>query len=400
MSGPRDKRGGFTLMELLFVILILAILLALLLPSISRARAQARLVVCASNLRQIHQAAGAWQAINRNPPLVAAGWRSAYRPYLMSGAMGLTADQLAANSSTGIYLCPEDDNVGGADAMGVPSVLVAAGIGVAGSSAGSDVDPTTPTSPTISPTSPSIENLFIRIFPLDGKPTFDVPCVPGKFAIKKNEAPGYYELWMENLAYKGGGDLDYNDVVLAFKDNGNGTTTVTTKPPISAVTPVDLMNSADGQLLLKRINVQPGTPYGTSIVVGGSTGGTPPGGSDPGSGGSGSGGGSGGSGPTAGSYDPGQPGNPANSSYGLSMYIGPVQGKTDKVFGLDYLVSIADPGADDWSSPAWRNDRGQIRFARHRGTVNLLRGDGSVVQTPVDDIDPNRPGVTLRKWLP
>src|SRR5688500_2668118 len=49
-------RRAFTLLELLTVILIISILFALLLPAMIRARAQAKLLVCQSNLRQIFQA--------------------------------------------------------------------------------------------------------------------------------------------------------------------------------------------------------------------------------------------------------------------------------------------------------------------------------------------------------
>src|SRR5438105_15243054 len=50
------RRSGFTLVELLVVIGIIAILIAILLPALNRARNQAKAAVCLANLRQIGQA--------------------------------------------------------------------------------------------------------------------------------------------------------------------------------------------------------------------------------------------------------------------------------------------------------------------------------------------------------
>jgi prepilin-type N-terminal cleavage/methylation domain-containing protein/prepilin-type processing-associated H-X9-DG protein len=106
----RQRRsGGFTLVEMLVVVAIIAILASIVFPVFSRARAAARKAACASNLRQIGTAfelyvsdndeclPDAWSdcAAITSPPNLNAGrllWPEAIQPYC---------------KNTDLFTCPE-----------------------------------------------------------------------------------------------------------------------------------------------------------------------------------------------------------------------------------------------------------------------------------------------------
>lgn len=133
-------RTGFTLIELMVVIAILAVLLGLLAGVFQQARAAANRVTCANNLRQLAQAAHLYHVVERQLPInrygdydvgwhgkyggpfedsVSWSWLSCLLPYIDQSAVHLDGDipnqPLNRSRATGqmikLFLCPADEMV-------------------------------------------------------------------------------------------------------------------------------------------------------------------------------------------------------------------------------------------------------------------------------------------------
>jgi prepilin-type N-terminal cleavage/methylation domain-containing protein/prepilin-type processing-associated H-X9-DG protein len=110
-----QRSKGFTLVELLVVIGIIALLISILLPSLNRARETANRVKCASNLRQIGQAILLYTNDSKGPYP-----RTFYSTYAAGGNYIVN---VSGNSATPTLTDPFQQGTSGASINSVPQAL-------------------------------------------------------------------------------------------------------------------------------------------------------------------------------------------------------------------------------------------------------------------------------------
>lgn len=119
--GPRRQPGAFTLVELLVVIGIIAVLIAVLLPALSKANQQSMRVQCSANLRSLGQALQMYAVgFKGTIPIGATGWDMRIN-YLVWGATTSTTSEWTmagllmptkCATSPLVYYCPANSDAG------------------------------------------------------------------------------------------------------------------------------------------------------------------------------------------------------------------------------------------------------------------------------------------------
>jgi prepilin-type N-terminal cleavage/methylation domain-containing protein len=105
-NGANRKESAFTLVELLVVISIIALLLALLMPALSKAKEQSQVIVCRTNLRQINLALHTYAESNNQRFPEYANLDTDDKGKLVNSWFVVTKTFLGVEKKSEIFMCP------------------------------------------------------------------------------------------------------------------------------------------------------------------------------------------------------------------------------------------------------------------------------------------------------
>jgi prepilin-type N-terminal cleavage/methylation domain-containing protein/prepilin-type processing-associated H-X9-DG protein len=320
-----DRRKAFTLAELIVVISVIALVVAIVLPTFQSAWAVARSLMCRNHLKRIGEATHIWAVGNSEATL----------DVLASG--GWTGVVTMNTGGTEVLKCPE----GGPLTEGSPAE-------------GQMVIRTDPASSVCIPlVSLSKSGDFVGSFKVLKLSQTQYKAGIGEGARYKpvlyvpDNTPNTY-WWGYDDGAIGTGDYDFQDLALRITNSGDGTATVyvtgaTAGKPEIWSPDLKIEYASWEKINLYHNKSAPGVTF--KLSVGGA------------------------------------------SHYALNESRLDMRGGR-KIEALDYLCTVAK-STDDWASKEWDKDKdGRPDFLRHAGRLNVLLVDGSATVMSRDDVDP------------
>ena len=374
IRGERRGRGpgGFSLTELLVVLGIMALLAAIVVPTVGRTVGLARRALCAGNLRQIGNAYGVYKARELEQGLLYSS-EDPFDPRVTAQAIGadlpsysrvLSADNWASllkgSADAAVFDCPAiapstrfgampDIRLrvwgdGGADKTDY-EIFITGGFPYWDYGSAADCE-----------SHPGIWKLATEPIASDFPEWRDNSRMMPKY--EPGDDPNTYWYVLETARYgndyHAGGDLDCNDLVLKVTETDDGI----------IFEPYQLYSWA-GQVY-NLVDGESGQVYGSETESVGRDGNFGPFGFDR-----------------------------TNTSYGVNSEVSSLPLASHNILVLDYNHSVCRVGAAvDEQSGGWDD----LKAPRHLGKCNALLGDGAVEAFNPDQIDPQQPANYEAYW--